>query len=68
MKGMNFPLDFIWIRENKVVDITENAPAETKTIPSIYKPKEPVDMVLEVNAGVVKKDKIKIGDIIELIN
>lgn len=66
MKGLNFPLDFIWIREDKVVDVTENVPAPTKgqkdlDLP-VYQSKEAVDEVLEVNAGSVKKFNIKAGD------
>lgn len=65
MKGMFFPLDFIWIADGKVVDLMENLPLPDSTsadkIPGCS-PKEPVDMVLEVNAGFVKKHGLKIGD------
>lgn len=67
MKDMHFPLDFVWISQKKVVDITENVPnpkTPTDQLP-LYTPKEPVDMVLEVNAGFIKKNNIKIGDTIE---
>lgn len=51
MKDMNFALDFIWIRDNTIVDITENVPApKDDNLPS-YQPNQPVDAVLEVNAG-----------------
>jgi len=62
MKGMNFPLDFIWIRENEVVETTENVKPEDFQPPKNLLPKEKVDKVLEVNAGFVEKSKIKIGD------
>lgn len=66
MKGLRFPLDMIWIRDNKVIDIIKNAPAPTTgqsddDLPR-YMPKEEVDMVLEVNAGFVDTNKIEIGD------
>ena len=28
MKGMKFPLDFVWIADNKVVEITEDIPVD----------------------------------------
>lgn len=69
MKGMHFPLDFIWIRSNKVVDITKNALPPTKDQPDsqlpLYIPREPVTKVLEVNSGFVDAHDIKIGDKIE---
>lgn len=66
MKGLKFPLDFIWIRDNKVVDILENVPPPSpgqkdESLP-IYLPKEPVDKVLEVNTGTVARLNIKVGD------
>jgi len=66
MKDMNFPLDFIWISDKKIVDLTENVlnPSPDTPEPEISRcqPKQPVDMVLEVNAGWIAKNKIKIGD------
>lgn len=66
MKGLNFPLDFIWIRGDKVVEITENVPvppegAKNEELP-IYQSKERIDKLLEVNAGFVSSHNIKIGD------
>lgn len=66
MKGVSFPLDFMWIKGGQVVDFLENVPPpqpnqKDSELP-IYVPKEPVDKVLEVNAGTVSKLKIKIGD------
>ena len=63
MKGMNFSLDMIWIRNNTVIDITKNAPPLKDSLrPLYYSPKEPADMVLEVNAGQVDEFRVKIGD------
>lgn len=64
MKDMHFPLDFIWISNKKVSDITEKVPNPQNPgdqLP-LYSSREPVDMVLEVNAGFVEKNHIKIGD------
>lgn len=64
MKGMNFALDFIWIADGSVVDISQRIPAPFGTfdLPRILRPAVKVDQVLEVNAGVVESSKIKIGD------
>ncbi len=65
MKDMNFALDFIWIKDNKIVEITKNVKPEDYQPPKTLIPQNEVDMVLEVNAGFVKKNNIKVGDIIE---
>lgn len=66
MKGMKFPLDFIWINGKRIVDVTENVPfpSADKTDGQLpmYSSRFPVDKVLEVNAGTIKKQGIKIGD------
>lgn len=66
MKGMKFPIDIIWIEDNKIVSITKNVPApETGTVDAdlpIYTSSEPIDSALEVNAGFSDLHDIKIGD------
>lgn len=69
MKNMKFPIDIIYIDENKVVTIVENAPAPTEnqdpsSLP-IYKPGAPVNYVLELSAGQSKEAGVKEGDTIE---
>ncbi|MBU2052024.1 DUF192 domain-containing protein, partial [Patescibacteria group bacterium] len=61
MKGMNFPLDFIWISGDEVVAVTEAVPVTQMEI----KPPQPIDKVLEVNSGFVARYKIKVGDKLE---
>lgn len=68
MKGVKFPLDMVWIRSNRVVDISKNAAPlppdiQDKDIP-IYMPTEPVDSVLEINAGFADTNNIKVGDLV----
>lgn len=58
MKEMKFGLDFIWIRDNKVIEVTENVGVERMDI----SPFEAVDKVLEVNSGFAAKHSIKVGD------
>lgn len=60
MKGMKFPLDFVWIRQGKVVEVSESVSAEDQI--QVYQPKEPIDMMLEVNAGWAARHGVKMGD------
>lgn len=71
MKGVSFPLDFIWIKEDKVVDLLENVPAaeagqKDADLP-IYVAKEPIDKMLEVAAGTVTKLNVKVGDSVKIL-
>jgi uncharacterized protein len=62
MKGMEFPLDFIWIAGDTVADISPNIPVLTEgKIPTV-KPKVPVDKILELNAGSIAAYNITVGD------
>lgn len=71
MKDMKFPLDFIFIRSGKIVDLIQNVPVPAPNQPDsslpIYEPVEPIDMMLEVNAGFVRDHNIKVGDTIYLV-
>lgn len=59
MKEMKFPLDIIWIKENKIVHIEQNIqPSFAGSLNSFSE----ADMVLEVNAGVIKALGIKTDD------
>lgn len=55
MKEMQFDLDMVWIRAGKVVAVTANVPAPDPATPlaqlPTYSPGQPVDMVLELEAG-----------------
>jgi len=66
MKGMLFPIDIIWLQDNLIIDITANVPIPTSTNLIIYKPNKPVNKILEVNAGWVQTNNVKIGDSIEI--
>lgn len=63
MKDMKFPLDFVWIVGDKIIDIDKNIPPD---YPGILKSETLVDKVLEVNAGVCEKYKIETGDEIKI--
>jgi uncharacterized membrane protein (UPF0127 family) len=67
MFEMQFPLDLVWISAGcAVVDLTQNAPPPQPgqspgDLPR-YQPAEPVQYVLEVNAGVIESAGIAVGD------
>lgn len=66
MKNMNFPIDIVWIRGDKVIGISENlAPDKSKPL-KIYYPPSNIDKALEIAAGATMKKGIKIGDQIEI--
>jgi uncharacterized protein len=61
MKDMNFAIDIVWIGQDKrVVQIMEHIAPET--FPKVFSPREPIQYVLEVNAGWARKSNIQLGD------
>lgn len=65
MPDTYFPLDLIWISGDTIVDITENVPnypgPGNESLPR-YRPTQPADKILELNAGSAKSMNINIGD------
>jgi hypothetical protein len=70
MKDMHFPLDMIWISGNTVAGFAQDVPAPASGTAlwnlQTYTSPDNVDKVLEVNAGVVAKYNIKIGDVVNI--
>lgn len=70
MKEMLFPIDIIWIHQQKVVGITENVPFPSPGTPISQLPKyrspESVEMVLEVPAGFAQQNNLTVGMTISL--
>lgn len=66
MKGMNFPIDIIWIRDNQIVDISHSVPVVTGSYFPSYQPRESVNKVLEINAGEAKLRGFVIGDLVHI--
>ena len=66
MRKMYFDSDIIWILGNEVVDITLEAkkpiPEEFDSPKTTYQSKVLIDKALEVNAGWVDKNGVKVGD------
>ena len=65
MKGMKFPLDIVFIKDNKIVSIAHNVPvpknANDTNLP-VYLPDAPVNYVLEINAGQAAQYDFQKGD------
>jgi hypothetical protein len=70
MKDMLLPLDMVWIDNGKVVKINKNIPVPKPNTPDnklpTYSANQPVDYVLEVNAGFADKNSIKVGDSVDI--
>ena len=70
MKGMEFEIDIIWIRDGTVVQIHAAVPPPPQDTPDDqlprYRPDAPVTHVLELTAGSAARHGITIGSRIEL--
>jgi UDP-GlcNAc:undecaprenyl-phosphate GlcNAc-1-phosphate transferase len=55
MKDMLLPLDLVWLKDGKVIGVTESIPAPARNTPDsglrLYRPPADVDAVLEIGAG-----------------
>lgn len=69
MRQMEFPIDIIFIRDDHIISIKQNAPPpkekQTTSLP-LYQPSEPVNMVLEINAGLSKDYNFHTGDTVTI--
>jgi uncharacterized membrane protein (UPF0127 family) len=64
MKDMQFPIDIIWLDENKrVVHIESNV--QPSSYPNVYSPEMPSRYALEVNAGYAATHSIVAGSKID---
>lgn len=68
MKDMKFNLDFAYINNGKIVEIFKNVPIYTNQEFTKINSVENSDMILELNAGFLDKNNIKIGDTIQLLS
>ena len=66
MKDMLFPIDIVWVREEKVIDIAPNVqPPSPGTLDNeldAYFPRLDADWVIEFPAGWAEEHGLKIGD------
>lgn len=70
MKGMNFPLDMLWIENGRVVDIGRDLPPVPAGTPDAsiprWRPDNPARYILAVNAGFAKRHGIEVGTPVQL--
>lgn len=64
LSGVKFPVDIIWINGREIVDIAPSLWPTDQTLP--YFARGESNLVLELPAGFVEKNKIKIGDSVEI--
>src|SRR3989338_10329376 len=62
MNGMKFPLDFLWIKDETIVDLDRNIPVYVNGEITILTPSEPVNKVLEFNSGIIAEYGIEKND------
>lgn len=70
MKDMLFSIDIIWINDSKIIKIDKKipfpAPDTSDDKLKKYNAGQPVDYVLEVNAGYSDANSIRVGDSVNL--
>lgn len=70
MRDMKFAIDIVWLDNYQVVDIVPSAQPEPDKVEGQFTPyfsRLPSDMVLELPAGFIQVNGVKIGDMIQLI-
>lgn len=70
MKNMQFPIDIIWIHQDRVVGVVSNVqpqPGVPDSELTTYFPETPVNFVLEVQAGWAEQNGLQIGQNVEVV-
>ena len=62
MQGVDFPLDMIWIRGDRVAGVTRRAPPEAQSGRRLFPSPGPIDRVLEVPGGWAARESVRAGD------
>lgn len=70
MKDMEIPLDFIWLDDNTVADITKNVLPPNYDLDNLklYNPMIPVNKVIEINADTIERLQLSVGENIEFLD
>jgi uncharacterized protein len=63
---MRFPIDVVWISDNRVIDIARNIPAVSGGIKVLTPPVE-IDYALEIPAGLADKLGVVVGNAVKII-
>jgi uncharacterized membrane protein (UPF0127 family) len=68
MREMLFNLDFIFIRQNRIVDLVENVknPKDNHGQIEFVNSRQAFDQALEVKAGFIKKYQVRINDPVQI--
>lgn len=68
MRDMLFPIDIIWINNEKIIKIEKNLQPADPMFPEGYSSDSPVNFVLEVSGGFCQENNIKVGDKIKYLD
>ncbi len=60
MRSMNFSLDIVWVNNYEVIGFEKSLTPENEPYTQ-YKSSSPVNMVIELPAGFIEKNKIELG-------
>lgn len=67
MKDMKFDIDIIWISEGKIVEMTQGVRADSyEKEKAVFYPKDPIDWVLELEAGKTQELGLEVGQLVIL--
>ncbi|MFA5211522.1 MAG: DUF192 domain-containing protein [Patescibacteria group bacterium] len=70
MRDMNFAIDIIWLKNTEIVDMAPHVdpePGVDEAKLHIYYPRTVANMVLELPAGFIEQNQLKIGDKILIV-
>jgi uncharacterized membrane protein (UPF0127 family) len=65
MKNCKFPIDIVWLdEEKKVVHVAESVPPCTEDPCPVYQPLRKASYVVELNAGQARREKATVGTLL----
>lgn len=64
MPDMHIDIDILWIRAGRIVHVESRVPHTDAT--TVYRPREPAELVLEVPAGTAERRGWRVGDRVEV--
>lgn len=68
MRNMNFPLDILFIDDDKIINIAADLPPEGSEPVNVYVSGAAVNYVLELPAGFCRENEIVVGDMVKINN
>ena len=65
MKNMRFPIDIIWLDNQRIVELAENVPPPQEgESPKVREPRLPSNFVLEIESGQARALGLKVGQML----